>query len=62
MLAFLGDGSDQAVADGAGECSVLFLGLVELLLGQAFELGDGGLVVVLSCHTPSVMRIMESAF
>jgi len=46
-LAFLGEGGLEAEADGIGESFVLFLGLVEFLLGQALKLGDGEVVVAL---------------
>ena len=47
MLAFLGYGCDEALADGGGESFVLFFRLVQFLLGQALEGGYGGVVVVL---------------
>jgi len=59
LLAFLGEGGLEAEADGIGESFVLFLGLVEFLLGQALKLGNGGVVVALRI-IPSARRLHVS--
>ena len=57
-MAFLGEGGLEAEADGIGESFVLFLGLVEFLLGQALKLGDGGVVVAL--HVISSAPVIQT--
>ena len=47
MLSLLRQLCLETESDGIGQRLVLFFSLVELLLGKALELGDGGMVVVL---------------